>query len=174
MKKLNFTMTLLVSSVAFSSLLAQNETYPKNELRVNVGYALMNFPEISYERMLSKETSAGLSVAIAMDGGDDSFFIEMLASPFYRLYFGNQPVAKFFFETNGAVYNEEAYYYNHNNGYDTKNKLGLGLGIGVGGKFTTSKGVAVELLAGIGRNFLNENKISGSYPRLGVSVGKQF
>ena len=163
----NYLALLLM--ISFSFLNAQED--PKttiqgsNELKLNMAYAIAGFPEVTYERIFDDGGSVGLSLAI---GIEDDIDYNVIAVPFYRLYFGEKRAGGFFIEANAALYSEDT---NEGTG-DTA--FGFGPGLAVGGKFLTKSGWVAELLAGAGRNFVNENIISDIYPRLGVSLGKRF
>ena len=136
-----------------------------NEVKINMAYAIAGFPEITYERILDDGGSVGLSLAFAVDGDID---YNAIAVPFYRLYFGEKRAAGFFIEANVALFSEEK------NDGSSDTAMGFGPGLAVGGKFLTRTGWVAEILAGAGRNFLNENEISDVFPRFGVSIGKRF
>ncbi len=163
-------LTILISlffltTSIFAQQDADDKNDSKNELRLNVPATLASFPEITYERILNDESSLGFSLGMSVNSDIDYDF---LAVPFYRLYFGNKRAAGFFVEPNVAVFSEER------NDEVVGSEIGLGAGLAIGGKFLTRKGWVVELLGGMGRNFLNTDYISDIYPRIGVSIGKRF
>ncbi len=136
-----------------------------NEFKLNVGYVIAGLPEVTYERILSDETSVGFSAAFSIDEDIDYDFI---AVPYFRFYFGKKRNAGFFIEANTGIFTEE------NNDAKTESELGLGAGMAVGAKFITRKGWVAELVGGLGRNFLNTDVLSEVYPRVGISIGKRF
>lgn len=140
----------------------------RNELKINGAYLLAGYPELTYERLLGKEASFGLSLGFGLD---DSFGTNFGAFPFYRLFFGKKPGAGFFVEGNGAVYSEQV---SREFGGDWSYETGAGLGLALGGKFLTQSGWVAELFGGAGRNFIDAEGTSSVYPRLGVSIGKRF
>ena len=161
----------LILLLLFNVFLLNAQEDPKstiqgnNELKINMAYAIAGFPEITYERILDDGGSVGLSVAFSVEEDID---YNVLAVPFYRLYFGEKRAAGFFIEANVALFSEDK------DDGSTDSALGFGPGLAVGGKFLTRSGWVAEILGGAGRNFLNENEISGVFPRLGVSIGKRF
>jgi hypothetical protein len=146
-------------------------SFKRNEIKFNVGYLLGGYPEISYERVLNDESSVGLSAGVNIENVIYKFsFI-----PYYRVYFGKKPAAGFFMEGNLALFSQDGAEYDYRRGIQTyTNFLGFGAGIGLGGKFITKKGFIVELLGGLGRNFVNSDVINEVYPRFGISIGKRF
>ena len=136
--------------------------FADNEIRLNILYLIAKFPELTYERNLSDESSVGLSVAFSLD---DDIDFDYIISPFYRLYFGKKRAAGFFIEGNGSVFSEEV---------RSRTEIAAGLGIGVGGKFLTKRNWTGELLLGLGSTLINTDKTSGAYPRVGISIGKRF
>jgi len=145
-----------------------------NEFKVNMGSLLFEFPEISYEHILNEESSIGVSVAFAIDKEIDYKFI---IYPNYRLYFGDKRTAGFFIEANSAVFSERSHgkmIIGSVNNQRNNTEIGLGLGLAVGGKFLTKNGFIGEIYIGGGRNFINTDKISEGYPRIGISIGKRF
>ncbi|MEM7187716.1 MAG: DUF3575 domain-containing protein [Bacteroidota bacterium] len=160
---------ILVFLFSFSIMNAQEEEKStisgNNELKLNMAYAIAGFPEITYERVLDEGGAVGLSLAISVDEDID---YNVIAVPFYRLYFGKKRAAGFFIEGNVALFSEDK------NDGSGDSALGFGPGLAVGGKFLTRSGWVAEIMAGAGRNFLNENQISDVFPRVGVSIGKRF
>jgi hypothetical protein len=169
MKNLIVFIMLILAFNCFAQEAGKSESdnpYPgNNEIKLNMGYLIGGIAEISYERILSDESSAGISVAAVFD---DSIDFEYLIIPYYRFYFGRKRNAGFFFEANAAYFTEQT------DNTPVRSESGLGLGLAVGGKFLTKKGWILELVGGLGRNFVNEDIISGVYPRVGISVGKRF
>ncbi|MFM8741663.1 MAG: hypothetical protein ACKOC0_15890 [Cytophagales bacterium] len=166
-----FCLIVIFITLTPISLFSQDSVALKrNEIKLNVGYLLGGYPEISYERVLNEESSVGLSTGVNIENSDYKFnFI-----PYYRVYFGKKPAAGFFMEGNLALFSLKRTEYDYRRGIQTyTNFLGFGAGIGLGGKFITKNGFIAELLGGLGRNFVNTNVIN-VYPRFGISIGKRF
>ena len=147
-----------------------------NEIKINMGSLLLEFPEISYELIINEESSIGLSIAFPIDKEISYRFI---AYSNYRLFFGEKRAAGFFIEANSAIFSQklqrDTFVFGSLNDPTTDNtKIGLGMGLAVGGKFLTKNGFIGEIYVGGGRNFINTDKIDGGYPRIGVSIGKRF
>ena len=161
-----------------------SEEFPRNELKINAAYLLAGIIEMSYERSINEDSSFGISANYDVAG--DSNYTTMI-SPYYRLFFSKNHAAGFFFETSTTFLWEQGdddivYYSSEDviypdsyyvNSYG-ENVFGWGLGIAVGGKFLTSNNWVFEVVAGLGRNFINTDEISDLYPRLGISIGKRF
>lgn len=146
-----------------------------NELKINMGSLLLEFPEISYEYIINEESSIGISVALPLDRDISYRFI---ISPNYRIFFGEKRAAGFFIEANSAIFSQrfqrDLIFGSINDPSTDKTKIGWGLGIAVGGKFLTKNGFIGEIYIGGGRNFVNTDEIDGGYPRIGISIGKRF
>ncbi len=145
-----------------------------NEIKINVGYVLVGLPEISYERILSDDTSIGIAVAF---GADSDIDINFVVIPYGRFYFGKKRNSGFFLEGNAGIFSEdydEAFFNGNTTTFESGTKLGIGAGLGLGGKFLTKNGWIGEVLIGAGRNFVNTDFISEVYPRAGISLGKRF
>jgi len=160
------------------SLSQDAEPFKRNEIKLNAGYLIGGYPEISYERILNDESAVGLSVGVGLDKDIEYQFSFI---PYYRVYFAKKPAAGFFIEGNLAFFTEKGSEYYQYNGYppytyyyEETNIFGFGAGIGFGGKFITKRGFIAELLAGVGRNFIHNDVISEAYPRFGITIGKRF
>jgi len=157
---------------------SQNDTdflTAKNELKINGLSTIVGYLEVSYDYILNKESSIGISTGFSFDESVDYKFGII---PNYRFFFGDKPASGFFIEANTTIFSQEEQRssvlgsVSADNG---KSYLGFGAGIAIGGKFISSKsGLVGELFIGGGRNFTNKDKIDDGYPRIGVSVGKRF
>lgn len=166
---------LISASLIFGIAQAQSDNVKQeinNELRFNALYTIFSFPEVSYERTLSDESSFGISAAVALDA-DINF--TYLISPFFRIYLQDKKrAAGFFIEANAGLFSQSTEYYSLGGGYiETNNEFGYGLGLALGKKFLTKNNFVVEILAGLGRNFNNSDYYQ-LYPRVGLSMGKRF
>ena len=63
-----------------------------NEIKINIGSLLLEFPEISYEHIINEESSIGISIAFPIDKEISYRFI---VYPNYRLFFGKKRAAAF-------------------------------------------------------------------------------
>ena len=142
----------------------------KNELKVNAASLLAGFPEFTYERILSEDTAAGISVAFSIE---DGVSLDYLITPYYRLYLGKKIASGFFLEGNGAVFSQELEVFEDGRITAEESRIGLGLGIAVGGKFILKENWSVEIYGGLGRNFI-DNRTTDVYPRVGITLGRRF
>ncbi len=143
----------------------QESSNESHEFKLNAGYFIGGFPELTYEKIINDETSMGISLAFSIDEDIDYKFLMI---PYFRFYFGQERNAGFFIEGNAGIFSEE---YNE---ATNQSAWGLGLGTALGGKFITYKGWVAELCGGLGRNFVNLDRLSEVYPRVGISIGKRF
>ena len=167
-KLLSLALIAMCSGVFAQEL---SEEFPRNELKITAAYLLAGIIEMSYEHSINEDSSFGISANYDVAG--DSNYTTMI-SPYYRLFFSKNHAAGFFFETSTTFLWEQGYddsYYVNSYG---ENVFGWGLGIAVGGKFLTSNNWVFEVVAGLGRNFINTDYIDDLYPRLGISIGKRF
>lgn len=135
-----------------------------NELKLSIGYDLLGFPEIAYEKLINDDSGIGLSLGFSLE---NNIVYNFNVLPYYRLYFGAKRAGGFFIEGNMGVYSEEV-----NEAVD-KYQLGLGAGIAIGGKFINKSGWVGEIFDGAGINFVNQDQISDAYPRFGLMIGKR-
>jgi len=179
-------LSLIIGLSALSGFTQEtSEEFSKNELKLNAAYLLAGIIEMSYERVINEDSSFGISANYDVSG--DSNYTSMI-TPYYRLFFSKNHAAGFFFETSTTFLWEQPYgdIYYYSTDYITypeggyyssiadENLFGWGIGIAVGGKFMTSNNWIFEVVAGLGRNFINTDYIDDLYPRLGISIGKRF
>lgn len=164
MKKLITTLAVICSSLAFS----QSEN---NEFKVNILYTAIGMPELSYERLISDNSSLGASVAFSLDKKED-MDLRFSFTPYYRMFFGQKKAAGFFIEANSIVINyvDTIYFDGTSSKYETR--TGFGLGAAAGAKFLTKNNLIGEVYGGVGRVF-GDNSL-GAYPRFGITLGKRF
>ena len=164
MKKLITILAVFCSTFAFS----QSEN---NEFKVNILYTAIGMPELSYERLISDNSSLGASVAFSLDKKED-MDLRFSFTPYYRMFFGQKKAAGFFIEANSIIvkYVDTIYYNESTNTYETK--TGFGLGAAAGAKFLTKNNLIGEVYGGVGRVF-GDNSL-GAYPRFGITLGKRF
>ena len=164
MKKLITILAVFCSTLAFS----QSEI---NEFKVNILYTAIGMPELSYERLISDNSSVGASVAFSLDKKED-MDLRFSFTPYYRMFFGQKKAAGFFIEANSIIvkYVDTIYYNESTNTYETK--TGFGLGAAAGAKFLTKNNLIGEVYGGVGRVF-GDNSL-GAYPRFGITLGKRF
>lgn len=175
--KTKFKQSIIVFFFIALNLRAQEkeeQKYRNNELKINIGSLLFEFPELSYEYILNEESSVGISLAFPLDKEISYRFI---VYPNYRIYFGKKRVAGFFMEANSAIFSQQidrGDYFSFGNIKKDGSKMGFGLGVAIGGKFLTKNGFIGEIYIGGGRNFMNTDEIDNGYPRVGISIGKRF
>jgi len=142
-----------------------------NELRINLVMSIAGLPELTYERFVADNMGIGLSGSISLD---NTLTTTSIILPYYRVYFGSAKASGFFIEGNMALVNQKqnsSYdYYNTSTYLQKSTNFGLGAAIGV--KLLTRNGFLGEVYLGAGRLF--GESIDGSYPRVGICLGKRF
>jgi len=179
---------LLFAFILFSThnLMAQQDTIvnsleKNNEVKLNAVMLLVGAFEMNYERNLSDDSSAGVSVFIPFDDenldGDLNYYI----SPYYRLYFSRKYAAGFFvegFTMINSINSEERWVLDNNGNFvETKEDTytDFALGFGVGGKWVTKRGIVFELVGGMGRNLLHADETGTTIVgKFGFNLGYRF
>jgi hypothetical protein len=179
MRKLFIFSNILLFSVIFTGLYAQNEAatesveksktldttnFLRHEVKINAIFLLLAevidgvLFDVHYEYLLSSKGGVGGSLFINFANGYDYQIVG-----FFRSYFGKQPASGFFIEGNIAG-NYNAYY--------TDNKsFKMGMGIAVGYKFVVNDNMVVDLFGGAGRSFTRAPEV---YPRASITIGYRF
>jgi hypothetical protein len=193
MKNYFFLFTLLISFSVLaqeSTAVATFDNAKPNELKLNLALTIAGIPEISYERILSDETSAGISMRFS---ADDQINEKFSISPYFRFFFGKkQNASGFFLEGFGVfssykatelVYNQ---YPTNNINFPfstsytpvTEKYSNVGLGFSIGGKWVTKRGFIFEIFTGAARNLTNSslNSFYGTQitGRGGITAGYRF
>ncbi|WP_299062603.1 DUF3575 domain-containing protein [uncultured Polaribacter sp.] len=176
--------------VFFSTLMIaqenQKEEYPqdfnkKHEIKLNA-FSLIVFSslDVSYEKLINKDTSYGVSVFYNFNDIDNDFYFpkKISITPFYRWFFSETRFARgFFVEGFGMLnhYEERNYSFSSSK---IESETDFALGVSVGGKFIIKSGFTAEVLLGIGRNMFNNDANSffdnSIISRGGISLGYRF
>jgi len=164
----------LICQTAFSQITETVEKKPVNEIKFNFIPILREFfPEINYEHINSKKIGLGLAAGVSLKDYDVHNFQEKFRiMPYIRPYFGANSDFSFFFEANfiiSGIKKMDFYVQNEIGTYIPRNTVYSGFGFAYGAKYQISNKFFVEVFLGCGFYF-NEYV----YPRVGVSVGKQF
>jgi len=181
--------TVLLATIvlfSFNTIFSQDNTVqsPKksdsigqNELRLNVtNFIILNAFNVDYERLLTEESSIGVSVLFGLGNADDlDLFRNFELTPYYRQFFSKRYARGFFVEGFASVINREDSFFTGFDGEDTvQSETNVALGVSVGGKFLTRGGFVAEVFLGVGLvdndNFFFENVIG----RGGISLGYRF
>ena len=183
MKKI---LLLSFALLSMQEIIAQEDTLvnsyeKKNEVKLNGVMLLVGAFEMSYERNLSDDSSAGVSVFIPFDDENLDSDLNYYISPYYRLYFSRKYAAGFFVEgftmINSIDY-QTGWVLDNNGNYVEEKKdtyTDFALGFGVGGKWVTKRGIVFELVGAIGRNLLHADE-SGTtiVGKFGFNLGYRF
>jgi hypothetical protein len=199
MKKL-FLIVLLFSTII---CFAQQKKEAKNEVRIQLIESLYRAnPAMSYERILTNLSSAGVYIKYHIDNNlidyedESDYLIKNMVMPYYRIYFNNKKGSSTgtFIEGNCAFYSLnvkdnldywEHFNDNNENNYFKEKNINIGIGFAFGRKWKTKSNWIVEFNLGFGRNLSynkfnyyyrtsNNQDVIMFYPRAGLSVGKRF
>lgn len=158
MKKLLLIASLVL---AFNAQAQEESSDRQNDIMISpieliAGPAL----NVSYERLLNKDSGIGINVAVLLDNNDDGDGLQSQISPYYRMYFGKKYAAGFFVEafvpitmSNDAIYTPyygSGYYVAE---YRYEKNTTIGAGIGFGGKWVARRNIIFEASLGIARRF---------------------
>ncbi len=150
-----------------------------NEIKINLLTTLFGIPEVSYERIVANNRSAGISMFFTSSTKYIDF--NFGAIPYYRVYFAKRKASGFFIEANTAILNlpektkgasiitPSGTYYSSK----IVNKTVFGIGGAIGGKFLTRAGFTGEIYLGA-EKVLPDTKSVAFYPRIGYTLGKRF
>jgi hypothetical protein len=172
MKKL-ILITVLLLTVKGISQEKKESVLSKNELKINLAYLIAGFPEITYERALTEETSIGISALFSIENNEENISFNFAIIPYYRIYFGEKPNTGFFVDGNLGLYSQKK---TDGDLFTNEKEGGLGLGVGfnLGKKYRTKKGWIGELSFGITRTITNQDNVNSVYLRGGIIIGKIF
>jgi hypothetical protein len=186
MKKISLLLMIILSSLSATAQ-ENTEMYPqdvdkKHELKLNA-FSLIVFSslDVSYERLLNKDSSFGISVFYNFNSVDNNLYYpkKFSITPYYRWFFTETRFARgFFVEGFGMLnsYEEELFFFDSRT--ETEQETDFALGISVGGKFIIKSGFTAEVYLGIGRNLFNNGTDSlidnDLITRGGISLGYRF
>jgi len=160
----------------------------KYEFKINA-FNLIAFAaiDISYERLIDKNSSYGVAVFYNFSDYADSdiaFPKKFSITPYYRWFFSENKYARGFFIEGFGMLNtyQDNYSFDFNSNYGKiETQTSFALGISVGAKFVITEGFTAEVLAGVGRNLIKgeshesyqdfQNEVIG---RFGISLGYRF
>lgn len=180
---------LLLSIVSYASLAQDSYTSEKSVNAFNL--LIFKTLDVTFENYIDQESSWGISALLALEGdtrlnGYDPYYYESVAiTPFYRLYFGNQPYSGFYVEGFGNLsfgkvdrwYYDYDYCYECDYVYNPSNSIksftAFNVGLSLGKKWVTKKDITFSVFAGIGRALAVSNEGPGFFPRMGISIGKR-
>ncbi len=193
MKKIITLLVSIITTISFAQEADDEQAVnlneinnKKHEFRIDVFEGLV-VPalDISYEYVLSKYSGVGASVNINLDEDEFDFDQKFAFTGYYRQYFFNKKDfgARGFFAEGLLQYASgisERLFTFVNNGQsvvennDTWNKFGIGAAIGQ--KWVSKNGFVIEVSAGGGRYFGNDDngRSPEAFFRGGISFGYRF
>ncbi|MDB9911012.1 DUF3575 domain-containing protein [Flavobacteriaceae bacterium] len=177
MKHIYLVMGMLLPLVFVN---AQNDTTgKKNEVKLNLLFPLSGTFEATYERILNKKSSLGISFHAAYDSKKGDEDLNYSISPYYRRYFGKKYASGFFLEGFTMLNSTDGKQIRDRNGILTSNEepdvIDMSLGIGLGNKWVTKKGFIYEVNVGYGKLLFNADKTDHDIvARFGFHFGYRF
>ena len=160
-----------------------NKLLGQNEIKIDfLDFVLFPALTVGYEKSRNSSTAFGATMFINFNGDigndwNDKFTI----TPYYRFYFlESQDYGGYgvFAEIFGKLtFGENEYYDNISPNLVSDSYFDISPGLAVGRKWINRKGFTFELMFGVGRNLLydekDSNRSSGTV-RAGISIGKRF
>ena len=160
-----------------------NKLLGQNEIKIDfLDFVLFPALTVGYEKSRNSSTAFGATIFINFNGDigndwNDKFTI----TPYYRFYFlESQDYGGYgvFAEIFGKLtFGENEYYDNISPNLVSDSYFDIAPGLAVGRKWINRKGFTFELMFGVGRNLLydekDSNRSSGTV-RAGISIGKRF
>lgn len=157
----------------FITLLSHGQNNKTNELKLNGAFILAVALDISYEKLLSQETSAGAAFLLSYGNKEAQLDYTYYLSPYYRFFFGNKYASGFFIETFGML-NSSDRNVKENGIYKKKEKHDFAIGFGSGAKWVSKSGFIFELNFGVGRNLLIQNADSNIVGKANFNIGFRY
>ena len=169
MKKIFIILVVVyISTSAFSQ-----EEFKRNELRLNSLTTLFLYPEITYERILGNNVSAGISLGWGPES--NNWVLTYNVTPFARIYFNplgarNNNGTGFFIEGSASVYSQSLRKFLWWANGRTDAQTDFGLGVSVGWKFVSNDNWSGEVYTGGVRGFFDDT----AHLRTGIAFGRRF
>lgn len=180
--KTNFLVLIIL--FVFCSVNAQNETdantYQKNnEIKLNVVSPFTGALEGTYERILNKNSSLGISAFTVFNNDKSNEDLNYSLTTFYRRYFGKKYASGFFVEGFGmltSIDGKKIYpSADHSIYTEGSDVIDFALGAGGGWKWVSKSGFLLEANVGYGGLLFNSTKTDHNVvARFGVSAGYRF
>lgn len=179
MKKKYLIIVMIFSVFAINAQNDKSENGKKNEVKLNVLLPLTGAFEATYERILNKKSSLGVSAFTVFNNKNLNDDLNYSISPYYRRYFGKKFASGFFAEGFGmlsSIDGKKIYDINDNSIFvEGPDVIDFSLGIGLGSKWVTKKGLIFEVNAGWGKLLFNADKTDhDQVVRFGFHLGYRF
>ena len=152
----------------------------RNELKICPAHLLAGSLRIEYERLLNDFSSVGLTGLYSFSSLSSHRYDSRLEGQvlgFYRLYFGRRdPASGFFLEGNMGVTMGSHYHWRGGSwGSERVHYTSFGIGLALGWKWYIQRpGIVLDIFAGGGRLFNDDNRRASGFPRVGVTIGRRF
>ncbi len=176
MKKVVFCLLICFSAWGWAQDSLETKA-ARSELKLNAFNLIgFKFLDITYENILTPQSSAGLAVLVNINEQEDFYDYRTFSiTPFVRQFFSKGYGSGFFVEVFGMFNQGKTWPYNDFTfEQEEETYSDFALGVSVGGKFINSKGLVAEVYAGLGRNFLNTEVSPEVVGRAGISLGFRF
>ncbi len=133
----------------------------KNEIKLGAVKMIAGpILDLEYERILTGYSSIGINMVA--DLGDNNYLYDFSLTPYFRMYFTQSKeygTKGFFAQAFMGYYSGKEYSYDYNGpGSPVENEINwnsFGAGLGIGTKWVNKQGFVFQLVAGIGRNFID-------------------
>ena len=152
-----------------------------NEIKINATNLIFGgWLDVAYEKIISEESSFGVSTLINLDLVDGSEEYRTFSfTPYYRQYFSplngeGWYVEGFMMLNTARVLPENADLIGGNFTPEKENNFNLALGFSVGGKIVSQNGFVLDMYLGLGRNIIRNTVDLDLVGRGGVALGYRF
>lgn len=154
---------------------SQKQDIAKNEVKANILFVGFGYISINYERKIKPHFGAGLDLGSSFFNPNPKIHYSIL--PYFRLYYPLKRNNSFFIELNGAlVSSSEQKLIGLGLNYEEIEGKDFGAGIAAGWKIVTNKSLVIEMVFGVGNDFIDnyDGIFDETYYRISLSVGKSF
>lgn len=130
--------------------------------------------DISYEYVLNRYSSVGISISTHFEGADIDFPQDFAITPYFRQYFFNKKdygARGFFVEGLLQYATGEGTIFDFN---EQEKWNQFGVGVALGKKWVSRNGFVIEFHGGGGRYLGNDENAPGGFARIGVNLGYRF
>ena len=152
----------------------------KNEIKLGAVKMIAGpILDLEYERIITGYSSLGIN--LVADLNDDNYFYDFSLTPYFRMYFTQAKeygTKGFFAQAFMGYFTGKEYVYDYNGpGYPAGEEINwnsFGAGLSIGTKWVNKQGFVFQLVAGIGRNFIDNGYADQIFFQGDAYIGYRF